>query len=196
MYMVTSGKHWNSGCCFDYGNSETDRKADGAGTMDTVNLSGMGEWANGAGSGPWVKADLEYGVFTDNVNNSHQNLNNPSQTSTYVTAILKNNGTTEFALRGGDAATGPLGTYFKGSLPGRLQSHEEAGRDCPRERRRLLQTGGRRQREHRHVLRGLHRHGLPDGRHRGRRSGQHRRRRVRQVAGTIARVRARHRWVP
>ena len=118
MYMVTSGKHWNSGCCFDYGNSETDRKADGAGTMDTVNLSGVGEWATGAGSGPWVKADLEYGVFTDNVSNSSQNLKSPSQTSTYVTAILKNNGTTEFALRGGDAATGPLGTYFKGSLPG------------------------------------------------------------------------------
>jgi len=118
MYMVTSGKHWNSGCCFDYGNSETDRKADGAGTMDTVNLSGSGEWGSGAGPGPWVKADLEYGVFTDNVNNSHQNPNNPSQTSTYVTAILKNNGKTEWALRGGDAAMGPLGTYFKGTLPG------------------------------------------------------------------------------
>jgi len=117
MYMVTSGKHWNSGCCFDYGNSETDRKADGAGTMDTINLSGSGEWATGAGSGPWVKADLEYGVFTDNVNNSHSNPNNPSQTSTYVTAILKNNGKTEWALRGGDAAMGPLGTYFKGTLP-------------------------------------------------------------------------------
>ena len=118
MYMVTSGKHWNSGCCFDYGNSETDRKADGAGTMDTVNLSGSGEWGSGAGPGPWVKADLEYGVFTDNVSNSHQNPNNPTQTSTYVTAILKNNGTTEWALRGGDASMGPLGTYFKGSLPG------------------------------------------------------------------------------
>jgi len=118
MYMVTSGKHWNSGCCFDYGNSETDRKADGAGSMDTVNLSGSGEWGSGAGSGPWVKADLEYGVFTDNVSNSHQNSMNPSQTSTYVTAILKNNGKTEWALRGGDAAMGPLGTYFKGTLPG------------------------------------------------------------------------------
>jgi hypothetical protein len=118
MYMVTSGKHWNSGCCFDYGNSETDRKADGAGTMDTINFSGSGEWGLGAGAGPWVKADLEYGVFTDNVSNSHQNAQDPTQTSTYVTAILKNNGTTEWALRGGDASTGPLGTYFKGTLPG------------------------------------------------------------------------------
>ena len=37
--MVTSGKHYNSGCCFDYGNSETDRKADGAGAMDAINFS-------------------------------------------------------------------------------------------------------------------------------------------------------------
>lgn len=118
MYMVTSGKHWNSGCCFDYGNSETDRTADGAGTMDTINFSGSGEWGSGAGAGPWVKADLEYGVFTDNVNNSHQNAQDPTQTSPYVTAILKNNGKTEWALRGGDASTGPLGTYFKGTLPG------------------------------------------------------------------------------
>ena len=118
MYMVTSGKHWNSGCCFDYGNSETDRKADGAGTMDTINFSGAGEWGSGAGAGPWVKADLEYGVFTDNVSNSHQNAQDPTQTSTYVTAILKNNGKTEWALRGGDASTGSLGTYFKGALPG------------------------------------------------------------------------------
>ena len=118
MYMVTSGKHWNSGCCFDYGNSETDRKADGAGTMDTVNFSGSGEWGSGAGAGPWVKADLEYGVFTDNVSNSHQNAQDPSQTSTYVTAILKNNGKTEWALRGGNASTGSLGTYLKGTLPG------------------------------------------------------------------------------
>ena len=37
--MVTSGTHFNSGCCFDYGNSETDRKADGAGAMDAINFS-------------------------------------------------------------------------------------------------------------------------------------------------------------
>lgn len=33
MYMVTAGKHYNSGCCFDYGNAETDAKDHGAGTM-------------------------------------------------------------------------------------------------------------------------------------------------------------------
>ena len=53
MYMVTSGKHFNGGCCFDYGNSETDRKADGAGAMDALNLSAITAWGTGAGNGPW-----------------------------------------------------------------------------------------------------------------------------------------------
>ncbi|HZL18130.1 MAG TPA: arabinofuranosidase catalytic domain-containing protein [Polyangia bacterium] len=116
MYLVTSGKHYNGGCCFDYGNSETDRKADGAGAMDALNFSAITAWGTGAGSGPWVMADLEYGVFAQN--NTSKNQNDPTQTSAYVTAVLKNNGTTEYALRGGDATTGGLGTYYKGGLPG------------------------------------------------------------------------------
>ena len=50
-------------------------------------------------------------------NNTNKNQNDPSQTSTFVTAVLKNNGTTEFTLRGGDATTGALSTYYKGVLP-------------------------------------------------------------------------------
>jgi hypothetical protein len=60
-------------------------------------------------------ADLEYGVFAQN--NTQKNMNDPSQTATYVTAMLKNNGTSEFALRGGDATGAKLGTYYKGPLP-------------------------------------------------------------------------------
>ena len=116
MYMVTTTKHYNNQCCFDYGNSETDRKADGSGAMDALNLSAITAWGTGAGSGPWVMADLEYGIFAEN--NTNKNQNDPTQTSAYVTAVLKNNGTTEFALRGGDATSGKLGTYYKGGLPG------------------------------------------------------------------------------
>jgi hypothetical protein len=116
MYMVTSSKHYNGGCCFDYGNSETDRKADGSGAMDALNFSSITAWGTGAGNGPWVMADLEYGVFAQN--NTNKNSNDPSQTSPYVTAVLKNDGKTEFALRGGDARSGSLGTYYKGPLPG------------------------------------------------------------------------------
>jgi hypothetical protein len=116
MYMVTSGTHFNSGCCFDYGNSETDRKADGAGAMDAINFSTITAWGTGAGAGPWVMADLEFGLFTEA--SSAKSANDPTQTSAFVTAVLKNNGTTEWALRGSDATTGSLTTYYKGGLPG------------------------------------------------------------------------------
>ena len=116
MYMVTSSKHYNSGCCFDYGNSETDRKADGAGAMDAINLSSTTAWGTGAGSGPWVMADLEFGLFAQG--NNGKNQNDPAQTATFVTAVLKNNGTTEYALKGSDATAGSLSTYYKGALPG------------------------------------------------------------------------------
>jgi hypothetical protein len=115
MYMVTSGTHYNSGCCFDYGNSETDRNADGGGTMDAINFSSITSWGTGAGAGPWVMADLEYGVFAQN--NTSKNSSDPTQTSKYVTAILKNNGTTLFALRGANAQSGSLSTYYSGALP-------------------------------------------------------------------------------
>jgi non-reducing end alpha-L-arabinofuranosidase len=116
MYMVTSGTHFNAGCCFDYGNSELDRKADGAGAMDAINFSTTTAWGTGAGSGPWVMADLEFGLFAQN--GTTKNTSDPTQTSAFVTAVLKNNGTTQFALRGGDATTGNLTTYYKGALPG------------------------------------------------------------------------------
>jgi hypothetical protein len=38
IYMVTSGTHFNGGCCFDYGNAETDALDHGPGTME-VRLS-------------------------------------------------------------------------------------------------------------------------------------------------------------
>jgi non-reducing end alpha-L-arabinofuranosidase len=46
---------------------------------------------------------------------------------TYVTAVEKNNGTTEFALRGGDATTGNLSTFYKGSLPGGYSPMKKQG---------------------------------------------------------------------
>ena len=35
-YWVINGHHYNSGCCFDYGNAETDSRDDGDGTMETT----------------------------------------------------------------------------------------------------------------------------------------------------------------
>ncbi|MEU6432100.1 arabinofuranosidase catalytic domain-containing protein [Microbispora sp. NPDC046973] len=115
MYMVTSGTHVNSGCCFDYGNSETTRKADGAGAMDAIYF-GTSCWFGGcSGSGPWVQADLEYGLYPGG--SSSWNPNQRAFTSKFVTAMLKNNGTSRFAIKGGNAQTGAMTTLWDGALP-------------------------------------------------------------------------------
>ncbi|MEV0570736.1 arabinofuranosidase catalytic domain-containing protein [Dactylosporangium sp. NPDC050588] len=115
MYMVTSGTHVNSGCCFDYGNSETTRKADAAGAMDAIYF-GTSCWFGGcSGSGPWVQADLEWGLFPGG--SSSWNSNQRAFTSKFVTATLKNNGTSRFAIKGSNAQAGSLYTLYDGALP-------------------------------------------------------------------------------
>jgi hypothetical protein len=115
MYMVTSGTHVNSGCCFDYGNSETTRRADGAGAMDAINFSTSCWFGGCSGTGPWVQADLEWGLFPGG--SSSWNYNQRAFTSKFVTATLKNNGTTRFAIKGSNAQSGSLYTLYDGSLP-------------------------------------------------------------------------------
>jgi hypothetical protein len=60
-------------------------------------------------------ADLEGGLYAQGSGGKNNNV--LSMTYTYVTAIEKNNGASEFALRGADATTGNLSTFYKGSLP-------------------------------------------------------------------------------
>jgi hypothetical protein len=115
MYMVTSGTHVNSGCCFDYGNSETTRKADAAGAMDAINFSTSCWFGGCTGSGPWVQADLEWGLYPGG--SQTWNPNQRAFTNRYVTAMLKNNGTSEFALKGSNAQAGSLSTLWDGTLP-------------------------------------------------------------------------------
>ncbi|MCZ7438730.1 RICIN domain-containing protein [Micromonospora sp. WMMC241] len=115
MYMVTSGTHVNSGCCFDYGNSETTRSADAAGAMDAIYF-GTSCWFGGcSGSGPWVQADLEWGLYPGG--SQTWNPNQRAFTSKFVTATLKNNGTSRFAIKGSNAQSGNLYTLYDGSLP-------------------------------------------------------------------------------
>jgi len=115
MYMVTSGTHVNAGCCFDYGNSETTRTANGAGHMDAINFSTSCWFGNCTGHGPWVQADLEYGLFPGG--SSAWNSNQRPFTGKYATAMLKNDGSKMFALKGSDAQSGSLFTLYDGALP-------------------------------------------------------------------------------
>ncbi|MEV7096627.1 arabinofuranosidase catalytic domain-containing protein [Amycolatopsis sp. NPDC051045] len=125
MYMVTSGTHVNSGCCFDYGNSETTRKADAAGAMDAINF-GTQCWFGGcSGTGPWVQADLEWGLYPGG--SQQWNPNQRALPSKFVTAMLKNNGTSRFALKGSNAQSGGLATMWDGGLPGGYSPMKKQG---------------------------------------------------------------------
>jgi hypothetical protein len=124
-YMVTSATHVNSGCCFDYGNAETNARDNGNGHMDAVYFGTLCWFPTCSGSGPWVQADLENGLFGGGNGN---NPNNHGNNSTFVTALVKNNGTSTYAIKGGNADSGGLTTWYSGSLPtqgGYIPMHQE-----------------------------------------------------------------------
>jgi hypothetical protein len=125
MYMVASGTHVNSGCCFDFGNAETNTRDNGNGHMDAVNLGTECYFAPCTGRGPWVEADMENGLFSGGNGASTANAGNNSD---FVTALLKNNGQTTYALKGGNAQSGGLTTWWNGALPdtgGYTPMHQE-----------------------------------------------------------------------
>ena len=117
IYIVTSGKHFNGGCCYDYGNGETSRTYVAGNTMDALYFGNGTTWGSGNGTGPWVMADLEGGVFSGPTTGKNDALK--SHTSTYVTAVEKNSGVKDgtLALKAADATTGMLTTYYNGKLP-------------------------------------------------------------------------------
>ena len=59
-----------TGCCFDYGNSEgaaANNRSDGSGAMEAIYF-GSTHWQGNSGDnssmdGPWVGADLEAGMY-------------------------------------------------------------------------------------------------------------------------------------
>jgi hypothetical protein len=113
-YMVTSGTHFNGGCCFDYGNAERNNHDDGDGTMEAVYFGNSTTWGKGAGTGPWVMADLENGLFAGQ--SFAANASSTPLTSTYVTAMVKGK-SGGFALKGADAQMGTLKTMYDGPRP-------------------------------------------------------------------------------
>jgi hypothetical protein len=120
VYYVVDGVNTNASCCFDYGNASTTLTA--SGNMDAVEFSKNKFWGYGAGSGPWVAADLEAGVYAWNGGSgSWQNPNSLSLSYPFVTALLKSNqnGKTggPFVLKGGDARSGTLTTMWDGARP-------------------------------------------------------------------------------
>lgn len=117
MYMVTSSAYVNNKCCFDFGNAEKNNNDTGNGHMDAVNYSvRCVRFSPCYGTGPWVQADLENGLFQSNMGYS-ENPANTGLNAPFVTALLKNNGQNYFALKVGNAQSGSLTTNYAGPLP-------------------------------------------------------------------------------
>jgi hypothetical protein len=113
-YAIFDGTHYNNGCCFDYGNAETNNKDTGNGHMEAIYFGTEAAWGTGSGSGPWVMADLENGLFSGV--NTKNNAGDPTITYPLVTAMVKG-GPNQWAIRTGDATAGGLTTDYSGVRP-------------------------------------------------------------------------------
>lgn len=125
IYAVVSGTLATNGCCFDFGNVEATPTDTGTGHMDALIVSTYCGSPPCSGAGPWIQADLEDGVF---MGNGSSNANAVSQSSPFITAVLRNNGTTGYALDGGAATTSTLTSLYNGPYPpGYGPMHLEGG---------------------------------------------------------------------
>jgi non-reducing end alpha-L-arabinofuranosidase len=116
VYMVTSSNFVNQYCCFDYGSGENSHTDTGNATMNAIEW-GTACWFGGCvGSGPWVEADLENGMYHTNTG-SNKDPNNPGVHFPFVSAWEKNNGTSNFTLKYGNATSGGLTRPYSGPLP-------------------------------------------------------------------------------
>ena len=114
MYAIFDGTHYNGGCCFDYGNAETNSRDNGNGTMEAIYFGNIKVWGYGTGNGPWIMADLENGLFSGV--NAGFNANDPTINYRFLTAIIKGE-PNHWAIRGGNAQSGSLSTFYNGARP-------------------------------------------------------------------------------
>ena len=116
VYMVCSGKHYNSLCCFDYGNAQTNRVAKGPATMESIYFGNSTQWGHGSGAGPWVMNDCEFGIQAGVDANLAYGVYNGNTTinADYVTGIVKSDTSNLWAIRAGDAVKDTLKTMYRG----------------------------------------------------------------------------------
>ncbi|MGB8260291.1 MAG: arabinofuranosidase catalytic domain-containing protein, partial [Terracidiphilus sp.] len=112
-YWVINGRHFNSGCCFDYGNAETDSRDDDNGTMETAYFGNAPWWYHSNTPGPWIMTDQENNLVGC-VNPDGSNLCHlPSITWRFATAMAKGE-PHHWTTLGGDAQRGALAVMFDG----------------------------------------------------------------------------------
>eukprot|EP00035_Acanthoeca_spectabilis_P007073 m.132149 g.132149 ORF g.132149 m.132149 type:complete len:351 (+) comp13785_c0_seq1:34-1086(+) len=119
VYAVVGGRHYNGLCCFDYGNAEnvTDGKAGplAAGAMEAVYFgSSYAPRGPGSGTGPWVGADLEAGIYEGASNGA----SSPSlPLIDFRVGMVKGDSGNHYAIKTGDAQGGGLTTVYEGPRP-------------------------------------------------------------------------------
>ena len=133
--------------------------------MDAVNLGTECYFAPCSGTGPWVEADMENGLSPGATARTRPTTGNSSN---FVTAMLKNNGQTTYALKGGNAQSGGLRPGGKARCP-----TSAATRRCIQKAGSCWAPGATTATGGRLVLRGRDDLGLPDRRRRQRGPGQH-----------------------
>jgi hypothetical protein len=130
IYMVTSGDFYNGGCCFDYGNAETNNMDNGEASAEAVYFGSCTIWNKGAGNGPWVMADLENGLWAGDF--SPYEKNTPVSYK-YVTGMVKGDSKSavningHWTIKAGDAQSGLLTTPFDGRRPDRYNPMRKEG---------------------------------------------------------------------
>ena len=113
-YDVLDGTHFDNGCCFDYGNAETNNDDDGDGAMEAIYFGTETAWGTGSGSGPWIMADMENGLFSGQ--GAGLNSADPTTDFRFTTAMI-DGGANQWEILGGNAQSGGLATDFNGVRP-------------------------------------------------------------------------------
>jgi hypothetical protein len=113
MYWVINGWHFNSGCCFDYGNAEIDSRDDDNGTMETAYFGNAPWWFHGSTSGPWIMTDQENNLVGCVNPDGSKQCHLPDIHWRFVTAIAKGE-PHHWSSMGGDARQGALQVMFSG----------------------------------------------------------------------------------
>lgn len=102
VYMVASGTHLNSQCCFDFGNAEKNNRNNGQGHMDAIRLGCQSPCS------PYVGMDMEDGTYP-------YPLFPVTSGMTFVTAMGSNDGQANYAVYWGNAQAKCLTST--GSIP-------------------------------------------------------------------------------
>ena len=114
IYAVLDGTHYNDACCFDYGNAETSNDDTGSGHMEAIYFGDCSYWGSGSGSGPWIMADMENGLFSGQ--SAANNAADQSISDRFITAVIKGE-SNQWEIRGGNAVSGSLSTFYSGVRP-------------------------------------------------------------------------------